>query len=302
MCRRKSHGIDHEYRFFAQNRSIHKSDAGIGAHARVRRSGNAQVVPSRVLGTRFPRRIRCFCFLARIIFGGAVMTRGRWIAVSCVAAIAAWYWLSFPTYSHRYRLTIAVETDGQVHSASSVIEVRFRFWPQFLAGLAGGNQYAVDVRGQAVLVDLDAHGALVASLRSYSDRAAVDARWLALRAFNPQSQMPQGGYVVTKERLRGLPEPPARAELTADNLPQLIWFKDVADQRTARPIKAIEFSAAIAEGARLTSAKIEMTDDPIVIDIDKKLPWYRALEKSQKEIGSPFGGTSPLSYNMFVGA
>jgi hypothetical protein len=199
------------------------------------------------------------------------MTRGRWIVVSCVAAIVAWYWLSFPTYSHRYRLTIAVETDGQVHSASSVIEVRFRFWPQFLAGLAAGGQYAVDVRGQAV------------------------------RAFNPLPQMPQGSYVVTKERLRELPRPPACADLTADNLPQFIWFKDVADQRTARPTKATEFSATIAEGTRLVSATIEMTDSPIVIDIDKKLPWYRALKKSQREIGSPFGGTSPLSYNMFVG-
>jgi hypothetical protein len=229
------------------------------------------------------------------------MTRGRWIVAACVAALVAWYWLSFPTYAHRYRLTIAVEADGQVHSGSSVIEVRYHFWPQFLAGLAGGGQYAVDVRGQAVLVDLGARGALVASL-GYTDRAAVNAQWLALRALNPQPEMPEGSYVVTRERLRELSGAPARSDLMPDNLPQFIWFKDVADPTTAMPVKPTEFAAVLGGDARLASAQLEMTRDSIVIDIDKKLSWYDALEKSQKTVGiitEP--GKFQLAYIMFVG-
>jgi hypothetical protein len=230
------------------------------------------------------------------------MTRGRWIAASCAAAIVALYWLSFPTHSHRYRLTIAVEVDGQVHSASSVIEVRFRFGPQFLAGLAAGGQYAVDVRGQAVLVDLGARGALVTSLRSYTDRAAVDAESLALRAFNPLPQMPKGSYVVTKERLRELPRPPARTDLAPDNQPQFIWFRDIADPTTARPVEARDFAAVIGDDARLASDYIEMTRDSLGVDIDKKLPWYDALERSQKRWGiTAMSDKFELAYIMFVG-
>jgi hypothetical protein len=143
---------------------------------------------------------------------------------------------------------------------------------------------------------------LVAALQSFTDRSVVDARWLALRTFNPQPEMPEGSYVATRERLSELPGPPASADLKPDDLLQLVWFTDAADRRTARPIKATEFSTTIGDGARLVSARIEMTDDPIVIDIDKKLPWYRALESSEKEIRPLFEqGTTPLSYRMFVG-
>jgi hypothetical protein len=230
------------------------------------------------------------------------MTRGRWKFAAILAAIVALYWLSFPTFTHRYRLTIAVETDGQVHSASSVIEVRFHFWPQFVAGLSNGNQYALEVRGQAVLVDLGARGALAASLRSYTDRSSVNAEWLGLRALNPQPVMPEGSYVATRERLRELPGSPARADLTPDNMPQFIWFKDVADQTTAKAIKAAEFAAVIGGDARLVSAQLEMTRDAIVINIDRKLPWYDAMERSQKTWGiTAMSDKFELAYTMFVG-
>jgi hypothetical protein len=167
--------------------------------------------------------------------------------------------------------------------------------------LSNGNQYALEVRGQAVLVDLGALGVLVASL-GYTDRTAVSAQWLALRALNPQPEMPEGSYAVTRESLRGLPEAPARADLMPDNLPQFIWFKDIADPATARPVKPTEFAAVLGGDARPASAQLEMTRDSIVIDIDKKLPWYDALEKSQKTFGII---TEPrkfqLAYIMFVG-
>ena len=76
------------------------------------------------------------------------------VLIAGVAAIVVWIWLSFPTTSYRYRLTIVVELDGRVHSGSSVIEVRYRFFPEFFSQLANGNQYERSVAGQAVLVEL----------------------------------------------------------------------------------------------------------------------------------------------------
>jgi hypothetical protein len=230
------------------------------------------------------------------------MTRTRWIIAACVTGIVAWCWLSFPTYTHRYRLTIAVEVDGQVHSGSSVIEVRYRFWPQFIAGLSGGSQYASNIGGQAVLVELGTRGALVASLLSYTDRAAVNAQYLALRALTPMPRMPEGGYVVTRDRLSDLSKAQGRVDLAPGNLPEFIWFRDITDPSTAKPVKAADFAAVIGAGARLSSAQLELTHDPIVVDIDKELPWYDALEKSQKTHGiNTVQGKFQIAYNMFVG-
>ena len=56
----------------------------------------------------------------------------------------------YPTYSYRYRLTIAIEVDGKVHAGSSVIEVIWRGQPD----LPGAGSFTPHVRGQAVYVDL----------------------------------------------------------------------------------------------------------------------------------------------------
>ena len=46
---------------------------------------------------------------------------------------------------------------------------------------------------------------------------------------------------------------------------------------TAKIAKPEEFAAVIGDSARLASAQIEITDDPVVIDLDKRLPLYKSL-------------------------
>lgn len=81
----------------------------------------------------------------------------RWLVVGFVAlaliagvVLAALYILgaSNVSYAHRYRLGIAIEIDGQVHSGSSVIEVR---WVGNRSTDMG--KFAPVVTGQAVYVD-----------------------------------------------------------------------------------------------------------------------------------------------------
>jgi hypothetical protein len=45
------------------------------------------------------------------------------ILVILIAIPVAWYMWNFPTGSYRYRLSIAVESGGKIHSGSSVIDV-----------------------------------------------------------------------------------------------------------------------------------------------------------------------------------
>ncbi|MGS7013753.1 hypothetical protein RCI25_29185, partial [Pseudomonas aeruginosa] len=90
------------------------------------------------------------------------MTSVKWlsglIAILLVGGLG--YKAMFPSYSYRYRLQLAVEVDGKVHTGSSVIEVTWECGPK----LAGFAQCAPSVGGQATVIDLGSHGVVVATL------------------------------------------------------------------------------------------------------------------------------------------
>jgi hypothetical protein len=49
------------------------------------------------------------------------------------------------------------------------------------------------------------------------------------------------------------------------------------------------------------AAYVEITRDPIVIDIDRKLPWYKELVGRQKgHLTISYLGQLLLTYNMFI--
>jgi hypothetical protein len=78
-----------------------------------------------------------------------MLTRSRVFTVVAIAALLIAIY--FPNYTHRFRLTVEIDTSEGVRRGSSVIEVerKDRRW-----SLIGG--YNFQVRGQAVFVDLGA--------------------------------------------------------------------------------------------------------------------------------------------------
>lgn len=194
------------------------------------------------------------------------------IVLILIAIPVVWYWVSFPTVSYRYRLTVGVEADGQVHSGSSVIEVWYRFNPQSLWPVFG--MYDRGVRGQAVLIDLGARGTLVAALSGENyDYSTVSADALAGRAFQPNAAS-SNGYLPTLDGVRALSQMQGRAALVPGNLPAFFWFFDPTNLATAKLVKPADFASVIGDSTRLVSAQVGITHDPIVIDIDKKLAVY----------------------------
>jgi hypothetical protein len=223
--------------------------------------------------------------------------RGVGIVALCAVALIVGYNIMFPTYAYRYRLTISLDVDGQIHTGSSVIEVVWVGGPEF--GDVG--PYHPSVRGQAAFVDLGEHGAVVALLIAPSHNQAgitvwpegVGALWLVPRAF---------GKGRTLEELPELTQLSGRRELTPDNMPRLIWFSNIADPKTARGIRPDDIPILFGQGARLVAAYVEITHDPIIVDIDKKLPWYKELADRQKAAGvvsRPY--EFQLTYSMFAG-
>lgn len=215
--------------------------------------------------------------------------------VLLIGGTVSWVKLvAYPDYSYRYRLTLSIETDGQVHTGSSVIEVVWK------GGIPFGDvgPYHPSIRGQAAVVDLGAKGAVVATLingESYgaASDGALSALWIAATAFGNDS---------TNKKLPELPRLTGRRDLASDNMPRLIWFSDIADPKTARVIFRTEIPRLFGPGARLVAAHVEITRDPIIIDIDKKLVWFRAWADRYRELGPMWlSNQTVLSRNMFVG-
>lgn len=220
-----------------------------------------------------------------IIFGSMVLL---------IVGIVVWWKITYPTYSYRYRLTLSIEIDGKVHTGSSVIEIIWSGGPE----IGDVGHYHPSIRGQATLVDLGEHGAIVAALVAPSHDAGgrivwpegVSALWLVPYAFSRgrnDDELPQ------------LRELGGRKELTLDNMPRLIWFANLADPQTARRVKPSEIPAQLGSNARLSAAYVEITSDPIVIDIDKRLPWYDILRRPLTVIDIERGFA--LAKTMFIG-
>lgn len=210
-----------------------------------------------------------------------------------VAALFIWLHFAYPVYSYRYQLTIAVEADNEVHSGSSVIEVQWVSQPQ----LGEAPPFYPYVHGQGVFVDLGSRGAIVATLITgdtsvFTAGGAVDATYLAARAFGNNS---------SSDKIPQLPSLKGRRDLAADNVPRLLWFPNVANPGSARIIRAEDIPSLFGPHARLAAAYVEITRDPIVIDIDNKLPWCKELVDRQKgQLIISYPGQLQLTYNMFI--
>jgi hypothetical protein len=212
--------------------------------------------------------------------------------VTLILGVIVWWQVAYPTYSYRYRLTLTIEAEGKIHTGSSVIEVRWVGQPY----VPGVGSYLPFIRGQATFIDLGSRGAVIASLRNQDYGRGSDgtwsAIWIAARAFGNE-----GGDANLRQltRLAGL------RHLSADNLPQLIWFSNISDPSTAQRIPVADIPKLSGPEARLVDATVEITHDPIVIDIDKKLPWYKELAARQKARGIiSYPGQFHLSYSMFA--
>lgn len=230
-----------------------------------------------------------------IIFASIV----AFIALLIGGAIV-WWKINYPTYSYRYRLTLAIEIDGKVHAGSSVIEIVWGGGPE----IGDVGHYHPSIRGQAPLVDLGPHGAVIATLINSDYGRAADGTysviWIAARAFGNDS---------TNQELPKLPHLTGLRHLSPDNMPQLVWFSNISDPSTARKITPADIPELFGPNARLSNATVEITSDPIVIDINKKLPWYKNKKLPwYKDLREPrnhgvmyLPGGFALADTMFIG-
>ena len=234
------------------------------------------------------------------------MRRMLVVALILITTVVGAYKWNFPTASYRYRLTIAVESGGQVHSGSSVIQVWYRFNPPWFAALAGGSQFDVRVTGQAVLVDLGSNGAVIAALHSGtgSGHLGVNADALAGRAFL-SFPANASGFPVTLKNVQLVSQKQGPVNLASNNLPPFIWFPSITNANNAQLVSPRDFEGVIGNKVQLTRAQLTITNDPVVLDLNKHVPWLANLATTNGAVTVKVNGDLNfhrvlVGYNAFM--
>jgi len=221
-------------------------------------------------------------FVGWILVTGRVRGLTRILAVVAAAIVATWLVFSayLPSYSHRYRLTVEIESDGQVRTGSSVIEVRWRRQPV----VGDAPPWVSSIKGQAPLVDLDKRGVVLAMLAPGDDPGAVSADFLALRALGFFPNRPRS-FPPDAEGLRRIANYRGGADLTQGNFPRFVWLSDLDRPDAAVAVDGSDLAAIVGGAARLVAVRIETTSDAVTTGLGRKLPWLRLKYERESQNG-----------------
>lgn len=202
-------------------------------------------------------------------------------AIVGLLVLVLWVFVSttWPSYTFRYRLICDVEVDGQSHTGSSVFEVTWQTEPAMSA-----SRWSIQVEGDAVVVDLGNHGALLIpnSWVQTKEPSGAMMPYVAFWAFKDQLPSFSRG-TFTQSALKALLRVRGKTKLAADDLPQFVWLKNINDPNSAQIITPNQFPQVIGGNARLVSLSVETTDEkPTQHSLSSRLPWFDAMLKKER--------------------
>ena len=165
----------------------------------------------------------------------------------------------------RYRMAFEVEMDDKVKSASSIIELKYSWG----SSTTWSPIRVLWRRGVAAVLDLGAHGTLVAALgpAMYGDEWLRRKKQFGLSCREPESvrELFDSAYGLDGHanyddaylaKVRWLPS--GKRKLTNDHLPAFIWFPRGAPYRQAQQLCPEEFARVIGADVRLRAVSIEL--------------------------------------------
>jgi hypothetical protein len=187
--------------------------------------------------------------------------RALGIVAACIVVLIggaiAWWKVSYPTYTYRYRMTVEVIVDGAVRSGSSVREVRIDKQPQF----GSAPPQVSRVRGEAVFIDLGDGRNLIALLASGPTAKDVNYSYNVVPA--------AFGLTFDDRDLAKLSS--LRGVRPLSRWPTFVTLADPNDPKTARVVTD-DFEQVFGPGVHPRSVVVEPTDAPITWRIEEKMP------------------------------
>ena len=177
----------------------------------------------------------------------------KWPSVAVVAALIvagiAVYTAAFSA-TVRYRLTIEAEVNGERKTGSGVIEVTYSKNNDPISQ----SEFSIDVRGEAVVIDLGPRGILFALLKGDTDSRS-GPEYIVLRAFNfPGGALP----LPVREGLLKVKRLSGTIDLPLTSFPLLVRFRDLNDPKTVERVDPLDIGKSFGAGARLVRATLEI--------------------------------------------
>jgi hypothetical protein len=200
--------------------------------------------------------------------------------------------------TYRYRLTLALEDQGELRSGTTVVEVMSRSnWPASI--LPGVRSWESQARCEALYVRLgDQPGDNLFVL--------MGQRAMGLpNALIPGQPSANVGYdylgTEGKDELRA-----ARGksfDVPGHELPPMVRFRDLSDPATVEAVSPQALDRSFGRGVRFVGAKLQLTDDPYVSTINAELPWLNRFSGGLALDGKPgfhghggYGAPSEVNY------
>jgi hypothetical protein len=201
-----------------------------------------------------------------------------WILVPAGLIGALWINHQINTPIFRYRLTIDIEADGKLHSASSVIEVKY------LIGYDGLKNWNAQVTGVAPILDLGTRGTIIAGLDFGSSDYARKNRE-AGKVFKIFEGFPLDASQIPLQAFQLAPKDilSAKGKRILTEYPVFIWIPWGGNWQSAQQLFPEELETVIHSSVRIVKASVErvgrMTTE--LSKIENAPPWLESLKRDQ---------------------
>lgn len=213
--------------------------------------------------------------------------KGCLVPLGIVAALVGWAIIYTWPETHRYRMTVEVDTPQGLRTGSSVIETRYRKEIKILPDQVAGT---LSVRGEAVAVDLPRGQTLFALLRGF-DRLTEETLGPDK---SPWRQHDSPTVAVPPKTIRN-----SSAGVLGDvsGLPMLVRFRNGNDPKSIERIDPTDLAASFGKGTSLKRVTLQVTDDPVTMGIEKRLRWLPEYRGKMLD-GSPLQHSRSLSNSL----
>lgn len=202
-----------------------------------------------------------------------------------------WTQLLYPTNSVRYRLTVEVQTPSGKKTGSSVIEARYGFEPTLFGMISGVTSSLV---GEAVFIDLDSGKNVVVTLINRHSGGDIRETPSDRRPLNGLS-LPSEVYDFPAYDRQKTPKGIARAKsfgpkmFHVERLPLIVTFADIRNPKSVTRVDPTNLDDHFGPGYSISSAAIEIVDEPPTQKIVQELKWLKQLHDAGERLN---GSTS----------
>lgn len=168
--------------------------------------------------------------------------------------------------SYRFRMIVEVETPDGLRAGSSVYEVTAGNRTALLPDMADRHK---NLRGEAVTVDLPG-GRMLFALLETPNWQRDDLTEMSMDALDPAYN---NDWVQSAERISDSGRGISPAEVEPENYPYLVTFRNLNDPQSVERINPANLAERFGDGVRLNRIWVELTEDAVTTEIDRKLNW-----------------------------